>query len=177
MRKLLIPIILLLLVGCNRHDHSDKMIFRYNECANITTLDPAFARDQSTIWPCRQLYNGLIQLDTALRVQPCIAKRWEISPDGLTYTFTLRNDIYFHKNELFATADSTRRVVAKDFQYSFSRITDPAVISPGAWIFSDVEHTEAPNDTTFVVRLKEPFAPFLSILLATIASLHIATSL
>ncbi len=164
MRKLLIPIILLLLVGCNRHDHSDKMIFRYNECANITTLDPAFARDQSTIWPCRQLYNGLIQLDTALRVQPCIAKRWEISPDGLTYTFTLRNDIYFHKNELFANADSTRRVVAKDFQYSFSRITDPAVISPGAWIFSDVEHTEAPNDTTFVVRLKEPFAPFLSML-------------
>ena len=155
---------ILLLVACSSNRHEDKMIFRYNESANITTLDPAFARDQSTIWPCRQLYNGLIELDTNLEVRPCIAKRWNISEDGLTYTFTLREDVCFHKNELFGTPDSTRRVVASDFAYSFARITDPSIASPGAWIFSDVEGTEAVDDTTFVVRLKEPFAPFLSML-------------
>ena len=128
------------------------MIFRYNESANILTLDPAFAKDQSTIWPCRQLYNGLIELDTNLQVQPCIAKRWNISPDGLTYTFTLRDDIYFHKNELFDRPDSTRRVVASDFVYSFNRITDPTVVSPGAWIFQNVAGLETPNDTTFVIH-------------------------
>lgn len=153
-----------LLEGCFGHNHEDKMIFRYNESAGIASLDPAFAKDQSIIWPCRQLYNGLIQLDTALEVQPCIAKHWSISPDGLTYTFTLRNDVFFHKNELFDTPDSTRRVTASDFVYSFGRITDPTVVSPGAWIFSDMESTEAPNDTTFIVRLKKPFAPFLSLL-------------
>ena len=153
-----------LLASCGTHSHEDKMIFRYNESAGIATLDPAYAKDQSIIWPCRQLYNGLIQLDTALEVQPCIAKSWSISEDGLTYTFTLRNDVYFHKNELFGAPDSTRCVTAEDFEYSFGRIVDPTVASPGAWIFSDMESCTAVDDTTFVVKLKEPFAPFLPML-------------
>ena len=148
--------------SCSHHDHNDKMIFRYNESAGITTLDPAFAKDQALTWACRQLYNGLVQLDSNLQVQPGIAKRWSISPDGLTYTFTLRNDVIFHTNALFPSPDSTRRVTAGDFVYSFSRLIDPDVASPGAWIFRDVERFDAPDDTTFVIRLKEPFAPFLS---------------
>ena len=175
-KTILSLLLFILLAACSGNRHPDKMIFRYNESANILTLDPAFAKDQSTIWPCRQLYNGLIELDTNLQVQPCIAKRWVISPDGLTYTFTLRDDIYFHKNELFIgdketgdkeirqMPDSTRRVVASDFVYSFNRITDPSVVSPGAWIFQNVAGLETPNDTTFVIHLKEPFAPFLSML-------------
>lgn len=154
----------LLLTACHGNRHGDKMIFRYNESAGIATLDPAFAKDQSIIWPCRQLYNGLVQLDSALQVKPCIAKRWSVSPDGLTYTFILRDDVYFHKSALFATKDSTRRVVAEDFVYSFRRITDPEVSSPGAWIFHNLSSLEAPDDTTFVVRIAEPFAPFLSML-------------
>ena len=153
-----------LLSACSHHLHDDKQIFRYNESAGITSLDPAFAKDQSLIWPCRQLYNGLVELDTALQVQPSIAKNWTISPDGLTYRFSLRDDVFFHKNNLFPLPDSTRRVTASDFVYSFSRITDPSVASPGVWIFSDVESFSAPDDTTFVIRLKEPFAPFLSML-------------
>ena len=166
------------------------MIFRYNETVGIATLDPAFAKDQSTIWPCKQIYNGLVELNTseegdgAMQVEPSIAKSWTISPDGLTYTFTLRDDIYFHKNELFnknnqlsshslslpltpshsPKYDSTRRVVASDFIYSFRRITDPAVLSPGAWVFNEVDTFYATNDTTLVIRLREPFSPFLSLL-------------
>lgn len=146
---------LLLLAACSGHRHDDKMIFRYNESAGIATLDPAFAKDQSIIWGCRQLYNGLIQLDTNLQVQPCIAKRWDISDDGLRYTFTLRDDVRFHNG---------RTVTAHDFAYSFHRIVDPSVASPGAWIFGDVEDFRAIDDTTFAIRLKEPFAPFLSML-------------
>ena len=168
--------LVILLAACGGHRHEDKMIFRYNETAGIATLDPAFAKDQSIIWPCRQLYNGLIELDTALEVQPSIAKRWTISDDGLTYTFILRDDVYFHKNELFngdketgdkeirQMSDSTRRVIASDFVYSFHRIVDPTVLSPGAWVFSEVDTFYAPTDTTFIIRLKEPFAPFLSLL-------------
>ena len=144
---------LLLATGCAHHRHDDKQIFRYNESAGIATLDPAFAKDQSIIWPCRQLYNGLVQLDTALQVEPCIAKRWTISPDGLTYTFTLRDDVRFHNG---------RTVNASDFLYSFQRIVDPSVMSPGAWIFHDVDRFEATDDTTFVIHLKSPFSPFLS---------------
>ena len=154
----------LLFASCHIPDNSDKQIFRYNESAGIATLDPAFAKDQALIWGCSQLYNGLIRLDERLEPQPCIAKTWNISPDNKTYIFTLRNDVYFHKNELFATSDSTRSVTAADFLYSFNRILDPDVASPGRWIFDEVDHFEAPDDTTFVIRLKQPFSPFLSLL-------------
>ncbi len=155
---------LLAVASCGRHSHADKQIFRYNESAGIATLDPAFAKDQSIIWPCRQLYNGLVELSTTedaagcsssgkIEVLPSIAKRWAVSGDGLTYTFTLRDDVRFHNG---------RRVTAADFEYSFGRIVDPAVASPGAWIFSDVASFGAIDDTTFEIKLKSPFAPFLS---------------
>jgi len=147
-------------------DGVGKAIFRYNESAGVTTLDPAFAKDQALIWATSQIYNGLVRLDSNLRVQPCIAKSWHISDDGKTYTFTLRDDVWFHKNALFHNADSSRRVVASDFCYSLNRILDPHVASPGLWIFAHVADNgfEAPNDTTFIVRLKEPFSPMLSLL-------------
>ena len=106
MKRHLFILSLALLAACSSHDHDDKMIFRYNETVGIASLDPAVAKDQSTIWPCKQLYNGLVELSTseagddAIQVEPSIAKYWDISSDGLTYTFTLRDDIYFHKNEL-----------------------------------------------------------------------------
>ncbi|MBP5541189.1 MAG: ABC transporter substrate-binding protein [Bacteroidales bacterium] len=155
-------LLLLLLAGCSVPDNSDKMIFRYNESAGIATLDPAFAKDQTIIWGCTQLYNGLVALDEQLQPQPCIAKGWTISPDGLTYTFTLRDDVYFHKNELFT--DSTRRVVAGDFVYSLRRLIDPSVASPGRWVMGEVDTFYAPTDSTFVIHLKQAFAPFLSLL-------------
>ena len=168
-RKIGLAAFLLLVVACGTSDrNSDKQIFRYNESAGIASLDPAFAKDQAMIWASQQLFNGLIQLDTDLTVQPAIAKRWKISDDGLTYTFILRNDVYFHRNACFA--DGRRRVVASDFVYSFNRIVDEKVASPGRWIFDNVAVNDghyafsAPNDTTFVVTLKQPFAPFLGMM-------------
>ncbi|MBQ1408466.1 MAG: ABC transporter substrate-binding protein [Bacteroidales bacterium] len=165
---LLAIFILLFSQGCHRPSEGDgKAIFRYNESAGISTLDPAFAKDQAIIWAVSQLYNGLVRLDTNLMVEPCIAKRWEISEDGKTYTFTLRDNVFFHENELFDNNQlHTRKVVASDFEYSFNRILDDKVASPGLWIFSHIAENgfQAVNDSTFVVRLKEPFSPMLSIL-------------
>ena len=164
---LIIVLFAALAASCHRPTEGDgKAIFRYNEPAGIATLDPAYAKDQARIWAASQIFNSLVRLDTNLNVEPCIAKKWTISNDGLTYTFTLRDDIYFHKNPLFNTKDSTRKVIASDFLYSLNRILDPKVASPGLWIFSNVADNgfSAPNDTTFVIRLKEPFAPMLSLL-------------
>ena len=146
-----------------------KKVFRYNEAANITTLDPAFARDQAIIWATNQMFNGLVQLDDRLRVRPCIAKSWEISPDGLTFTFHLRKDVFFHDNPVFPDGQG-RRVVARDFVYSFTRVVDKKTASPGAWVFNLVEERNGNfsfndlNDSTFVIRLRKPFSPFLGIL-------------
>jgi peptide/nickel transport system substrate-binding protein len=89
------------LLGSSKYDNKDLVIFRYNESSGIATLDPAFAKDQATIWATNQLFNGLVQLDKSLNVQPSIAKSWIISVDALHYTFSLRNDVYFHDDKIF----------------------------------------------------------------------------
>lgn len=154
-----------LVISCKTEtsNFDDSQVFRYNEHANITTLDPAFAKDLRTIWVTNQLFNGLVTLDDQLEVQPDIAKSWMISEDGKNYEFNLRKGIQFHKHIVFGK-DSTRNVVAKDFEYSFNRLLDPRVTSPGKWVLEFVEKFEATNDTTFVIQLKQPFPPFLSLM-------------
>jgi peptide/nickel transport system substrate-binding protein len=162
---------LLIITGCSRHKDLDigKTVFRYNEAANITSLDPAYARDQANIWATHQIYNGLVQLDSHLDILPCLAKSWEISKDGREYVFHLRNDVCFHDSPVFSGGKG-RRVVAADVTYSFERIIDPKVASPGAWIFNNVEKNGDkfsfydPDDSTFIIRLQRPFPPFLGIL-------------
>ena len=152
-------------VACTNKDKEDrdKSIFRYNEHANITSLDPAFARNPQNIWPVNQIFNGLVQLDDSLIPQPEIAKRWEISEDALVYTFFLRDDVFFHKSALFGK-DSTRTVVASDFTYSFNRLKDPKVASPGSWVLQNVKNYTAVNDSVFKISLKQPFPAFIGLL-------------
>lgn len=161
---------LMILAGCGpRTEQTGRTVFRYNEAAGITTLDPAFSRDQTIIWVANQLYNGLVQLDEKMVVRPCIAKSWEISPDGMEYTFHLRNDVLFHDNPVFKEGKG-RRVISADFVYSFLRIMDPATASPGAWIFNWVSHDSlappftALDDSTLLIRLNRPFPPFPGLL-------------
>lgn len=143
----------------------DHLVFRYNEHGNIPTLDPAFARNLQTISIGNQLFNGLVQLDDSLNILPDIAKRWEVEDSTLTYTFFLRDDVYFHKNKVFAAyPDSTRTVKASDFVYTFDRLIDEKTAAPGRWVMDAVQHYYAQNDTTLVVQLKEAFPAFLGLL-------------
>lgn len=162
---------MLLLTACSGPGKNDdgRQVFRYNESAGITSLDPAFARNQANIWAVNQLFNGLTQLDDNLNVKPCIAQSWDVSSNGLVYTFKLRNDVYFHPHPLFK--GKQRRVTASDFSYSFNRITDKKTASPGAWVFNAVAHDEngkpafdVLNDTTLRITLAHPFPPFPGIL-------------
>lgn len=165
-RYLTIAYILLTLVSCkdSSQENRDHLVFRYNQYENISSLDPAFARDVANIWSTNQLFNSLIQLDDSLHIKPDIAKRWEISEDALTYTFILRDDVKFHKHEQFKTKDSTRYVVAEDFVYSFNRLVDPKVASPGNWVLKTVDTYKAINDTIFEIKLKKPFPAFLGLM-------------
>jgi peptide/nickel transport system substrate-binding protein len=141
----------------------DHLVFRYNEHGNISSLDPAFARNPQNIWPTNQIFNGLVQLDDSLNIQPDIAKYWEVNDSTATYTFHLKDNVYFHTSKAFGE-DSTRTVIASDFKYSFDRLIDDEVASPGSWVLSAVDYYEAPNDTTFVIQLKKPFPAFLGLL-------------
>ena len=157
-----------LLISCNSEMNSDKdhLVFRYNEHSNIATLDPAFASNPQLIWPTNQLFNSLVQLDDELNIQPDIAKNWTFNDSTLTYKFNLRNDVYFHKSEVFAGyyKDSIRLVTARDFEYSFNRLLDEKVAARGSWVLNNVNRFYAENDSTFSIQLNQPFPAFLGLL-------------
>jgi len=162
--KLIISVIFILLTSCNSKTKSDRdyLVFRYNEYKNINSLDPAFAKDNSAIWACNQLFNGLVQLDDNLNIKPDIAKNWVISEDAKTYVFNLRSDVFFHEHKLFK--NKKRAVTAFDFEYSFDRLTSEKTASPGSNTLQQVAFYNAENDSTFTIQLKQPFPAFLGVL-------------
>ncbi len=156
-----------------------RTVFRYTASSAITSLDPAFAKDQDNIWACVQLFNGLVQLDDQLRIKPCIAKSWEIKDSSTTYIFHLRNDVYFHNDSLILKSEirnskseiKARLVKASDFEYSFNRLVDPQVASPGSWVMNHVRRNstgklmiDAVDDSTLIIHLENPFSPFPGLL-------------
>lgn len=86
-----------------------------------TIFDPIQVGDVTTSQYVVEIFGGLVTLDTDLKVQPDIAEKWEVSPDGKVYTFTLRRNVLFHNN---------RRVTAEDVKYSIERAADPREASP-----------------------------------------------
>ena len=132
-----------------------------------TVLDPIQARDDVTSQYIVEIFGGLVTLDLDLNVVPDIAERWEISADGLTYTFFLREDVVFHNG---------RRVTADDFKYSFERAADPAEFSPTVLLYLDeivgvrakfngdtteVSGVEVIDEYTLQIRLNRPIGYFL----------------
>lgn len=157
----------LFLSSCYNRKKEDKKIFHYNETTGIASLDPAFAKNQSTMWPAHQLFNTLVQVDDSLHIIPSLAKHWTISDDRLVFTFYLRDDVFFHNDEAFPGGKG-RRMVAEDIAYSLARIIAKETASPGSWIFNGKVDTLQPfraiDDTTFQLRLLRPYNPILGIL-------------
>ena len=158
---------LFFLPSCYHSEKENGNYFYYNDYSGIASLDPAFAKNQSITWAIHQLYNTLVEVDSALHITPSIAKRWEISEYGKVYTFYLRDDVFFHDDACFEKGKG-RKLVAKDVVYSFKRLSDKKMASPGAWIFNDkvnpVNGFIAIDDTTLQVRLTRPYHPILGIL-------------
>ncbi len=156
-----------MLSACTTHQHPNKKIFRYNESSGLASLDPAFAKNKQVMWATHQLYNTLVEIDSNLHMQPSVAKRWEISNDNLTFTFYLRNDVFFTNDNCFEKGKG-RKLTAVDVAYSFSRIIDKNVASPGAWIFNNRVDSVMPfsviNDSVFQLKLIRPFQSILGIL-------------
>ena len=80
------------------------------------TLDPALSGDATSHQFVVQIFSGLVKLGDDLEPEPDIARSWKVSRDGMTYTFTLRQDVKFHDG---------RPLMAADFVYSWERACDP----------------------------------------------------
>ena len=67
-------VLLVVAYSCKSAKKGDKQVFHYNEPTGIASLDPAFAKNQSIIWPVHQLYNTLVETDSNLRIAPSLAR-------------------------------------------------------------------------------------------------------
>lgn len=154
-------------ISCSDSKRKEQNFFHYNETTGISSLDPAFAKNQSNIWAVHQLFNTLVETDEQLHIVPSLSKSWDISADRLHITFHLRTDVFFHDNSCFANCKG-RKVVANDVVYSFQRLMDKNTASPGAWIFNNrVDAASgfiALNDSTFQLNLLKPFVQILGVL-------------
>lgn len=163
-----LSLILLTLLSC-KHNSSKKAtaVFHYNQVNYINSLDPAFAKTQNNIWAVDHLFNQLVDLNDSMKLKPELAKTWTVSSDGLQYLFVIRKDAFFIDDSCFKTRID-RHVTAFDVAFSFNRLMDPKLSSPGSWIFKDkidsIEGIKALNDSVLSIKLKAPFAPFLKLL-------------
>lgn len=96
-------------------------------------------------------FAGLMSVDGEGNIIPELAERYELSEDGRTYTFTLRDNIYFHDG---------KPVTASDVVFTVSKIQDPLIKSPRLANWLGVR-TEAIDSKTVAFTLNEPYAPFL----------------
>ena len=144
-------------------------VFRYPLLENMRMLDPAKAIFSTDVMLVQQLYDGLTAFDEHLNVVPALAKFWEISPDGKTYTFELREDARFHNG---------RKVTAEDCVFSFERLLIRGLNDHNYSYFSRIEGAEdfragrarhvkgleALGDSEFRITFVTPFVPALSVL-------------
>ncbi|MFC7395794.1 ABC transporter substrate-binding protein [Chelatococcus sp. GCM10030263] len=113
-----------------------------------TGLDPTVAAPVAigqVTW--QNLFQGLVRIDRDGKVQPQLAKSWTISPDGLTYRFTLQAGVKFHNGEPFDAGTA---------KFSLDRARSDTSTNPQKQFFAVIEAVTAPDPVTLVVTLKQP---------------------
>ncbi|CAN5648809.1 ABC transporter substrate-binding protein [soil metagenome] len=197
MNKFILFILLICLttVSCRKDTTSDNRIFNINIGTGIETLEPVMSNSATSIWGVSFIMEGLVAFDRNNKLQPLIAKNWEISPDAITYTFHLRDNVFFQNDDCFKDAKGKgRKVTAMDFKYCLERVNDPKSKTRGQWVFrdkikgtkefidsrsgksseavNDISGIKALNDSTLQIQLYNPFSPFLSLLTMTYAFVY-----
>lgn len=169
MKKVVIYLLsLLLCIACtNNYGKHSKEVLRVAIGNEPDTLDPGYANDTAATRIVYDLFAGLMDFNQKNEIIPGLAKKFEISADGLTYTFYLRHNLRF-SNGLPLTAH--------DFVYSWKRLVNPKLDFPNANILNNVVNAEgirsrklsvdklgieAKNNTTFVVHLVHPDINFI----------------
>ena len=129
---------------------------RVSTSSDSTTLDVHSISHGNTQWLGRILFDCLVYQDENGNISPWLAKSWDISPDGKTYTFHLRDDVTYSDGEKFN---------ARAVQLNLEHMRDPATKSPlaAAYIAPYVDGRVV-DEYTFEAHLREPYSPFLDVL-------------
>ena len=156
----------LLVAGCQPGQPEPAGVLNLYDIDPLT-LDPAITGEMTSHQYIAQIFSGLVRLDENLEPAPDIAREWDISEDGRTYTFYLREDVRFHDG---------REVKAQDFKYSWERAGNPATGSQTAGTYlndivgvkevlagesKDISGVRVIDDYTLEVTIDAPKSYFL----------------
>ncbi|MBU3876222.1 ABC transporter substrate-binding protein [Faecalicatena sp. AGMB00832] len=134
---------------------SDTLIFAQG--ADPRSLDPAFADDGESTKINTNIYEGLVQYAAkTTEIEPCLAESWDISEDGLTYTFHLREGVKFHDGTDFN---------AEAVKYNFDRQLPGKATEDmpyAGFVFAPVKDVVADDEYTVTIHLNEAQTPFLA---------------
>ncbi len=133
------------------------------------SMDPTMANDITTGVIAGLMYDNLLQFGVGNDLKPGLAHSWEISDDGLVYTFDLRDDVYFWDG---------RQLTARDVVYSFQRVLHPGTRSSMTWLLDPIlganDYMQGNANEVRGIRrvdtlkvelvLEKPFAPFIGFL-------------
>ena len=172
------------LYSCGKDDKGSGANHLYDVplSGNPKSLDPQFANDPSSNTVIKNLYSGLVSTDENGSIVCCNAQSYTVSPDQLTYTFSLRQDNYwfFDKNDNDEIDENEYfPVTADDYVFALQRVLDPKMQSPYASNFMCIQNDSsiingktdplnagisAIDDFTLEITLDYPSAEFLGML-------------
>lgn len=125
-------------------------------------LDPHKVPAASSARIYSLVYDSLTKMDAEFNLQPNLAKKWEVSPDGKTVTFTLEQGVKFHNG---------REMTSEDVKFSFERILNPDTGSIAKSYFTSIDKIETPDKYTVVFQLKNPDSALLANTSSSFASI------
>jgi len=149
---LLLALLTVLQVRCGTSPASSRLV--YGLTLSPSGIDPHVNASSELGIPLTSVYDTLVYRDPETgEFVPGLAARWEISDDGLAYTFHLRQGVTFHDGTPFD---------AEAVRFNLERVTSPDLASQKArFMLGPYERTEVMDETTVRIHLSEPFAPFL----------------
>ncbi|MDO8748473.1 MAG: ABC transporter substrate-binding protein [Candidatus Omnitrophota bacterium] len=133
-------------------------------CQKPAPINPVLTTSTVSATIVQLVFNSLVRRNSQGEIAPDLAYSWDISSDGLVYTFYLRKGVRFHDG---------RELTAEDVKFTFDRIIDPEIRSPFRSAYEPVEDFKAAGKYAFQVRLKKPYAAFLSRMVRYIIPKHI----
>lgn len=142
-------------------ESADPTVVTIARGTDTVTLDPAFAGDNVDIWVDSLIFEGLVRAsEDGTEIQPCLADTWDISEDGLTYTFHIRDGAKFSDGS---------DVTAEDAAFSIER-----ALNDGSWnsLISCIKEAKAVDDSTVEIDLNNPSGSLLSCLASFICAVY-----
>jgi oligopeptide transport system substrate-binding protein len=146
-RSLAFPAALVLIMGCGTAGNDGTAgkgekhyggVFNANESQDLEEIFPLSLTAAHAHRISSQIHEGLLRLDPRdLSLQPCLAERWEVDPNGREYTFHLRKGVLFHDDPCFADGKG-RELKATDVEFAFTQLCTASDMNRSFWLFQDL---------------------------------------